>query len=377
MTTPALCDAIIIGGGLAGAGTAYALARRSLKTVLCETYPHLAAKASGNAHGLLMPYVATSSSPQGRLYARGFSFTRHMLLNEFNHLNLYTECGAIQLPSTKRLSRILTESGNGVGDVPIQKISAAEGSEISGVTIQSPGFFIPRAGYCRPADITHTLAHNAGSSISIKLSSRALALVWANGHWTVTTETGDQISAPNVILCGAHEASTFEVSRWLPLEAVRGQTVHIQASHDSHSLRTVISYDGYVTPQVEGHHFVGANYRHNDMNDSPCENDSTEIITRLLRSLPTLGASHVTASRVCFRASTHDRIPYIGELPLLEGTRLFCNAGHGSRGLVTAPLGGELIARLITNEPLGDLQEAATIMATARLAKRFEQVMRP
>ncbi|MNE92899.1 tRNA 5-methylaminomethyl-2-thiouridine biosynthesis bifunctional protein MnmC [compost metagenome] len=36
--------------------------------------------------------------------------------------------------------------------------------------------------------------------------------------------------------------------------------------------------------------------------------------------------------------------------PWLEG--LYVNSGHGSRGLITAPLCGELIAAWVTGEPL-------------------------
>ena len=137
-------------------------------------------------------------------------------------------------------------------------------------------------------------------------------------------------------------------------------------------MRTVISYDGYITPSYEGTHFVGAHYRHNDMNETPTGEDTTEILSRLYRTLPTISNLEVTSSRVCFRASTHDRMPYIGELPSHDGAGLFINAGHGSRGLVTAPLGGEIVARLMLNESLGDCEQAACITSATRLSKRFQ-----
>jgi tRNA 5-methylaminomethyl-2-thiouridine biosynthesis bifunctional protein len=365
-------DAIIIGGGLAGAGTAYALAKRSLKVLLCETHPHLAAKASGNARGLLMPYVATSSSPPGRLYAKGFHFTRDLILKEFADRNLYVECGAIQLPATKRLARILTESDIDVGDIPVQKISATEGSEISGITIPSPSFFIPNAGYCRPAQITQTLASFFANTTTISLSTSATALTWSNNIWGVTLNSGEHVQAPIAILCGAHEISNFPLTKWIPLEAIRGQTAQTVATSSSIKLRSVVSYDGYITPEYDGVHFVGAHYRHNDMNETPSNNDTGEILARLHRTLPDIAGMSVASSRVCFRASTHDRMPYIGELPLSEGSKLFINAGHGSRGLLTAPLGGEIIARAVVGEPIGELHDAATIASASRLTKRFE-----
>jgi glycine/D-amino acid oxidase-like deaminating enzyme len=108
------------------------------------------------------------------------------------------------------------------------------------------------------------------------------------------------------------------------------------------------------------------------MSEEPNDGDTTEILSRLYRTLPTISNLSVTSSRVCFRASTHDRMPYIGALPLSSNLTLFINAGHGSRGLLTAPLGGEIIARLMHSEALGNFEEAATISAAARLAKRYE-----
>jgi glycine/D-amino acid oxidase-like deaminating enzyme len=70
-------------------------------------------------------------------------------------------------------------------------------------------------------------------------------------------------------------------------------------------------------------------------------------------------------------------MPYIGKLPSQSNTNIFINAGHGSRGLVTAPLGGEIVARIITNETLNDLEEAASITSAGRLTKRYAAVVPP
>lgn len=372
MTANRSYDAIVIGGGLAGAGTARALALRGRRVLLCETHPHLAAKASGNARGLLMPYVATHTSPPGRLYATGFRFTHTLLSQTFGDRNLYTECGAMQLPATKRLARILTETTACVGDAPIQRISADEGSTIAAITIPTPSFFIPQAGFCEPAQVTHALVDIGTTAITIRCSHEVVDLTPEERTWRVTFRNGDIEETDTVVLCGAHEITTFPITSWVPLEAIRGQTAQARTSPESLSLRTVISYDGYITPEYNGVHFIGAHYRHNDMSEEPDQSDTNEILSRLYRTLPSVSNLDVTSSRVCFRASTHDRMPYIGALPLRNAPPLFINAGHGSRGLLTAPLGGEIIARLVHKAPLEDLEESATISTVARLTKRYE-----
>ena len=363
-------EALVIGGGLAGASTAYALASRGISVTLCESQGQLAPKASGNEWGLLMPYVATENSAPGRLYAQGFRFTHTMFSSGMAQRVSYHECGAIQLPSTKRLARIVTEDTPCVGDVPMRRISADEGSAISGVTLLNPSFHIPQAGYCKPAHVTEALVEN-NARVSIKLASTVIGLRWKNSSWTATLQDGGTISTPHVVLCGAYEIQSLPVAEWVPLEAIRGQTAQAIANNSSLKLRTIISYDGYVTPSEESQHFVGAHYRHNDFNPEPDDTDTQEIMSRLYRALPSISGLSVRSSRVCFRTSTFDRLPYIGALPLIEGRNLFINAGHGSRGLLTAPLGGEIIARHITNDPLGELEEAAHIASARRLEKKM------
>jgi tRNA 5-methylaminomethyl-2-thiouridine biosynthesis bifunctional protein len=368
-------DAVVIGGGIAGASTAFALARRSLKVYLCEAQSTLAAKGSGNARGLIMPYVATHNSPPGRLYARGFSFTRHLLTETIASHNIYTECGAIQLPATKRLARILTEPTQFAGESPITRVSAQEGSEISGAPLLSAAFWIPQGGFCGPAHFTRALVSEVGERVTTECNREVVDLQYDSGAWRVMFKSGEAISTPTVVLCGAHEISKLSISSWVPLEPIRGQTALTVPNTASSTLQSVVSYDGYITPATDGAHFIGAHYRHGDLNEEANAADTEEVLSRLYRALPSMRPLSLSSARVCFRASTHDRLPYIGDLPQRYGERtphagLFINGGHGSRGLLTAPLGGEIIARLVTNAPLEDLSEAAQISAANRIPAR-------
>ena len=51
--------------------------------------------------------------------------------------------------------------------------------------------------------------------------------------------------------------------------------------------------------------------------------------------------------------------------PILPGA--FISAGHGSRGLLSAPLGGELIARMIAGESLDELTAVAEVLDPRRV----------
>ena len=158
----------------------------------------------------------------------------------------------------------------------------------------------------------------------------------------------------------------------------------------------VLCFGGYLTPAIDDEHLLGAHYRHDDDNQEPSDEDTAEIVRVAAQSVSSLGItiSDARSARVCFRTSTIDRLPYIGQLPnftemesearsyrsgtdlrrkvaLREYAGLYVSAGHGSRGLLTGPLGGEIIARLINNEPLDSLQAAATLCDPARIPHRL------
>jgi tRNA 5-methylaminomethyl-2-thiouridine biosynthesis bifunctional protein len=318
-----------------------------------------------------MPYISTSASPPGRLYGDGFLFSRRLIQEILGRSEIYSECGVIQIPTTKRHLRMVNESSDLSEFAPITRVEPTEASEIAGIPVSLKSFHLPCAGFCSPREIVHSLIDAHSDRLSVLLNSRAVDLSRDNEAWNVRVSDGTRLSAPIVVLCGAYEIASLSLSSWVPLEPIRGQTVTTASTPSSRQLRTVISYDGYIAPAVSGAHFVGAHYRHNDMNEEPAQADSEEILSRLSRALPEINPLTILSSRVCFRASTHDRLPYIGQLPNTLGGGLYINAGHGSRGLVTAPLAGEIIARSLVNEPLQEISAAAAICSTERLRKRF------
>ena len=72
-------DVIIVGAGLAGGCTAYALAKRGLKVSILESGNELAPKASGNRLALITPYITDQASSRETLYSTGYNFSLQML----------------------------------------------------------------------------------------------------------------------------------------------------------------------------------------------------------------------------------------------------------------------------------------------------------
>lgn len=396
MRTSTRRDVVILGGGLAGGFTAHAFASRGAAVTLLESARVLAAKASGNRFALLTPYITTKESPLESLYSAGFDFTSSMISRSERLAPLLRRSGALQLPATSRLRAALSSTSTLHNAAKIRRVSSQEASILAGIRITSQAFYIAEAGFIEPARAIEYLIRGHGSTIEAHCDSKAVKITRAGTEWSICCENGVTYTAPIVVISNAYEASTLDISSWLPLEPIRGQTISAAPSQRSAGLGVVLAFGGYLTPVVDGTHFVGAHYRHDDPNPEPSEEDTADILARCAQWLPEIQfePTATVGARVCFRTSTLDRLPYVGRLldffemkrqastyrsgsdisarvPLLHHEGLYVHVGHGSRGLLSCPLGAEIIARMANNESLAGLADVASIVNPDRLAHRM------
>jgi len=97
---------------------------------------------------------------------------------------------------------------------------------------------------------------------------------------------------------------------------------------------------------------IGASYHHDDEDAAVRGSDHRENLARAESMLPGFTAG-VGPETLCgwtgFRATVPDRLPIYGA-SAVEG--LYTATGLGSRGLLWAPLGAELLACQLEGEPL-------------------------
>jgi len=136
----------------------------------------------------------------------------------------------------------------------------------------------------------------------------------------------------------------------LSLAAVRGQVTYLPPD-DRRQLEVVVSGNGYVAPLPEGGHAIGATYGHGDFDESVRASDHRENLARSDALMPGF-AGGVDADSAGgwtgFRATVPDRLPIYGATSL---PGVFTATGLGSRGLLWAPLGAELLASFLESEP--------------------------
>ncbi len=112
-----------------------------------------------------------------------------------------------------------------------------------------------------------------------------------------------------------------------------------------------MSGTGYVAPLPDGGLCVGASYHHDDLDAGVRESDHRDNLLRAESMLPGFTAGVDAAALggwTGFRATVPDRLPVFGATAV-EG--LYTATGLGSRGLLWAPLGAELLACMLEHEP--------------------------
>ncbi|MEQ1601224.1 MAG: bifunctional tRNA (5-methylaminomethyl-2-thiouridine)(34)-methyltransferase MnmD/FAD-dependent 5-carboxymethylaminomethyl-2-thiouridine(34) oxidoreductase MnmC [Methylophilaceae bacterium] len=370
-TAPTEQHAIVIGGGMAGCASAHALACRGWQVTLIERHATLAAEASGNPVGVLYPRLAIKETAQSRLSLHGYLHTLRLLQSLAQSAEVFNACGLLQLGfDARELERCIAIAGKNLPQALVRLVEQAEASTLAGVSLKQAGLYFSAAGCINPAALCQALANHG--NIHLLASSQAIRLIKDAAQWQVWSHDKLLAAAPVLVIAGANETASFEQTRHLPLSPVRGQITLVNASTASRQLKTVLCTDGYLSPQVAGLHCLGATFSPNETSTEIRGQDHLDNFAMLQRMVPALQQSLVNQAifgRAGIRCTTSDYLPLAGalldasalsvnlpkhpmstgELPWLAG--LYVNTGHGSKGLITAPLCAEIIAGMICGEP--------------------------
>lgn len=355
-------DCVIIGGGLAGTSLAMALTHYSMRSVLVDAQG-IGCGASGNSIALALPDTGRSERIPKRDEEGFLGLLQAVDHHEAAGRKLRVLKGAvIQFPVTERLEERMKAEG-----VDAELLSRLSGSVCKASGLVLEGIAISPPELCR--------AHVAGARAEVVIGS-VRRVEWVGGLWQVRGHRGEILGeAPYLCIANAADASMLPQTAWLKLERVRGQIVEIPEGCLGLP-RIPICFDGYVIPLPRGGHLIGADYDHISRDTRIHPGINRSLIRRMQRWLatPSLSIDPLRA-RVAFRASTHDRQPYVGPLPdydqfrtmagaalgarrpvaacqeLLANLpylpRCYVSVGHGSRGLVSAHYAAHLIARLM------------------------------
>jgi tRNA 5-methylaminomethyl-2-thiouridine biosynthesis bifunctional protein len=351
--TPA--SAIVIGGGLAGCGVASALAAHGVEVSLVEQAQRLAAAASGNSLGILHARLSAGMGPLQRFVLASYGHAIALLDEKLPMDGVArAECGELQLAfSNDEIRRIDRLAALDWPQHILRSVDSTEASDLAGLQLAYGGLWFPAGGWVAPARMCEALAD--GPRIEHRLGCSADSLTREKGTdaaWRVAGRDRNGLSweqvAQIVVVCTSYQVKTFTLLSGLPLTPVRGQITALPVMPASKNLRTIVSAGAYLSPAVGGLHVAGATHGFNDVSVELRPSDHRENLSRLSEISPALVAAWDNGllnlarlgGRASVRASVPGAIPLVGEF--LAG--LYTSLGHGTRGLLTAGLSGELIA---------------------------------
>ncbi|WP_152221764.1 bifunctional tRNA (5-methylaminomethyl-2-thiouridine)(34)-methyltransferase MnmD/FAD-dependent 5-carboxymethylaminomethyl-2-thiouridine(34) oxidoreductase MnmC [Pseudomonas sp. SCB32] len=372
-------EALVIGGGMAGCASAASLAARGWQVTLIERHCALAEEASGNPQGVLYLKLSAHGTALSRLIVSGFGHTRR-LIERLQKNEDWSDCGVLQLGLGDAEAERQTKLAEAFPDTLLRQLDKAQAEAIAGIGLPAGGLFYPEGGWVHPPALCRHLAQHPNIRV---LTGEEVRLQRDADGWSAWSGDHRLAGAPVAILATAAEVRRFEGAQSLPMKRIRGQITRLPATTDSAALNTVVCAEGYVAPPRLGEHTLGASFEFKRDDTEPSLEEHVgnldllaEISTDLTERLHVAQLDPATLQgRAAFRCTTPDYLPLVGPLadrdafaaayavlgkdarqvpdtpcPWLDG--LYLNSAHGSRGLITAPLSGELLAAWLDDEPL-------------------------
>lgn len=381
--------AIIIGGGIAGCSTAYALACRGIKVTLFERNTQIANEASGNPQAMLYPRIS------GEDAASQFALESYLYsLDFFSKLNLnptdFNVCGMLQLGFNPReLARIQKVASQNHGDDILKYVSTEEASSLAGIELPHDALYFPKAAWVNPQQLCQRLTTH--ENISVITSTNVDSLLKNNDLFEIYSKGQLIESADIAIIANANEAQHLGIYLYLKTQAVRGQVSILEATNMSQKIKSIICSDGYLSPAGNGEHSLGATFSADNLESALDEEDHQANLFKLKSFSLALHENlknNIKGGRVSFRCTSFDYFPLVGKLldnkvlkaypprpnakpeslPWING--LYINLAHGSRGFTSAPFCAELQVQMICNEPITMNIESAELMNPNRFALR-------
>lgn len=392
---------LVVGAGLAGANTAYALASQGINVTVWEQGDRIACGASGNPQGMLYPKLASQDTHGNRFYLSAYLHATRLYSQLDKNKTFWDPCGLIQIPKNEKEAKRFKKLLNGklYPEAILQASQQRAGS-----------LLLPLSGWVVLTQLCEALLSH--EKIKVCLNTKLEDLCTINSeeqttHWKATSNTTEAIFS-HVVLCTANDTKHLDIAPETPAHSIRGQVSFIDINEAKSActlageadkktdIDKVLCEFGYVSPSINGLLHFGSTYDLKDEDNQVREEGHKRNLT-ILESLLVVPKgtfdSKACGGRVSFRCAVPDYTPIVGPVQtdqiyqqayaelsknakwqsddIMEPTKqLYINIGHGSRGLISTPLSGSYIASLILGTPSPLEQEVSHKLHPSRFIIR-------
>lgn len=340
-------DVIVVGGGIIGLCSATSIARRGLAVTLISE-PR-SGESSVAAAGMLAPSVEKSTGPAHKFAVAGRDLYPSYLeeLAEETGIRVpLNRLGVLQVALTERgvlgLRKTASPDARWLERAELATLEPTLGHALGAV-------HNPDDGAVDNVILLSALEHLASASKLVsRVAGNAVGLDADAVCVRVELASGEKLDAGHVVLAPGAWGGQIEGAGYLAsVQPSRGQLV----SYDAIGLRHV-TYGprGYLVPRTAGTVIAGSTMENAGFVSETTPEGLEKVRSAAEEIAPALAIAHVNASWAGLRPVTPDMLPILGPDP--GNARIVYACGHSRNGILLAPITGETVAELVTEEPL-------------------------
>jgi tRNA 5-methylaminomethyl-2-thiouridine biosynthesis bifunctional protein len=373
----------IIGGGIASACAAYALTKSGVKvTLYCKDFS-VAQGASSNHIGALFPLIHQQKDEISLFYQQAFQRALECykgLYKEGFHFD-HDWCGLLEIsykPALCLRQKTIEDSAIWPTSL-IHGVDQEQASKLAGIELEHGGLFMPNAGWISPPQLVQQLLKASEKTNRLRIETGCkITKVSQHPDGSTRLHTDQALYKASIIIyCGGAESIPLNMVEQLPLTSVRGQVSAMATTDKMEKLSTVICHKGYLTPENNGLHCIGATFQKGCFDITAKLEEDEFNLNMLEKCLPGLSPwqqQDVVTSKARLRCMTPDHLPMVGPIPNIAEhkqsyahlskdknwryyqkspviSNMYCLTGLGARGLCTAPLLADILTADICGTP--------------------------
>ncbi|TGJ98790.1 bifunctional tRNA (5-methylaminomethyl-2-thiouridine)(34)-methyltransferase MnmD/FAD-dependent 5-carboxymethylaminomethyl-2-thiouridine(34) oxidoreductase MnmC [Leptospira langatensis] len=395
---------LIVGGGLAGAAAARALAWRNIQVEVWDEESEL--KASSIPNAVSHPHLTKYPTPTSlwTLRTLGHSLRRYPDLLDKDS---YSISGTIQLAG-EDLPWDRLESGikNHSISQEIARELAVGSEEIEkNFPKNSQCVFYPSGFWTNTPDLVESIFQHPNILLKKGKVSR---ISKESGAWVLLDPLDQPLAKGDaLVLANSFGIESLLSTLWktipFSLTKVRGQLEVLEDPNITPEDPPVRVAEKYLTPNVKGKRVLGSTFDEFYLDPHPREKDREELLEYAKKTFLGIDWAKIRVEKefVGLRSQTKDRFPILGpihepksfekaysgiglpknqkkEFPFLEPEKnLYVFGGLGSRGVLTSLLGGEILAAILLGEPLPIENSLYSSLSPARFLYRKIRNLEP
>jgi glycine oxidase len=352
-------DVIVIGGGIAGLSSAYALLRLGASVTVLERN-FCGGEASWAGGGILSPLLPWDYSDPvtqlTRLSNKLFPEFIEALKGETGVDPEYQSSGMLVVPNfsgePKDARDAAAEAWCTRHAFPMRRIRSHDVAPA--LVRDDAALWLPEVCQVRNPRLLRALRKaislHGGTIIehaevtSLKIESGVVQ--------SISTARGDKYTAADYIVAAGAWSSQFlsEYALKLDIWPVRGQILLFKAQPDL--LRTIVLQgqdNFYLIPRQDGHILAGSTLEEVDFDKRPTSSARKDLLAKARALVPALTEEILVGQWAGLRPGSPDNIPVIDRHPAIAN--LYINSGHYRYGVTMAPGSAHLLSNLILKKP--------------------------